>query len=207
MFTRLLRTGLPAILATTIAIPVAEADIYTWTDANGSVNVSNLAPPDGVHLTSVVRESDPKRPTAGDQARDATREAAREALRDAEVQALATRVRQLQDEVDQATRQPPVVAYRDLPVQPPPQYALAQYGAAQYEGDWAQPYDAYAGSQGNYPCNFNCGVSWLSPIVVPTVFFLRSPNSRRYYPAPSHPRYFYPPQRPMHVPANVHRGY
>ena len=43
--------------------PGARADIYTWTDAGGRVNISNLAPPEGARVTSVLHETPkPTRP-------------------------------------------------------------------------------------------------------------------------------------------------
>jgi hypothetical protein len=89
MRTRLLRAALPAVLACTFGLQPAHADLYTWVDASGGVNVSNLAPPEGVRITNVIPASPPK---------TTTRDDAREAARDAEVQALTKRVRQLEDE-------------------------------------------------------------------------------------------------------------
>ena len=86
--TRLLRAALPVVLAGTFGLQPAHADLYTWVDASGGVNVSNLAPPEGVRITNVI----PASPTATHDAR--------EAARDAEVQALTKRVRQLEDEVE-----------------------------------------------------------------------------------------------------------
>lgn len=77
----------------------AHADIYTWVDASGSVNVSNLAPPENVRVTSVIRAIAPKTTIRDDDARDAAR--------DAEVKALTERVRQLEDEVALARRKVP----------------------------------------------------------------------------------------------------
>ena len=79
---------MPAVLAGTFGLQPAHADLYTWVDASGGVNVSNLAPPEGVRITNVI----PASPTATHDAR--------EAARDAEVQALTKRVRQLEDEVE-----------------------------------------------------------------------------------------------------------
>ena len=75
MLTRLLRVSLPAILAATFGLQLAHADIYTWVDASGSINVSNLAPPDGVRAASVMHESAPATATSDDAARDAARRA------------------------------------------------------------------------------------------------------------------------------------
>jgi hypothetical protein len=90
MRTRLLRAALPVVLAGTFGLQPAHADLYTWVDATGGVNVSNLAPPVGVRVTNVIPAGPPK---------TTTRDDAREAVRDAEVQALTKRVRQLEDEV------------------------------------------------------------------------------------------------------------
>jgi hypothetical protein len=90
MRTCLLRAVLPAVVAGTFGLPPAHADLYTWVDASGGVNVSNLAPPEGVRITNVIPASLPK---------TTTRDDAREAARDAEVLALTQRVRQLEDEV------------------------------------------------------------------------------------------------------------
>jgi hypothetical protein len=90
VLTRLLRVTLPAVLAGTFGLQPAYADLYTWVDASGGLNVSNLAPPEGVRITNVIPGSATK-PAAHDDAR--------EAARDAEVQVLTKRVRQLEDEV------------------------------------------------------------------------------------------------------------
>jgi hypothetical protein len=90
MLTRLLRATLPVIAAGTLGLQPAHADLYTWVDASGAVNVSNLAPPEGARITNVIVASAPKTTTADD---------AREAARDAEVQALTKRIRQLEEEV------------------------------------------------------------------------------------------------------------
>ena len=91
MLTRLLQATLAAVVASTFALQPAHADLYTWVDASGGVNVSNLAPPEGARITNVVHASSQKTTTRDDDAR--------EAARDAEVQALTKRVRQLEDEV------------------------------------------------------------------------------------------------------------
>ena len=93
----LLRRALPALIAGACALPLAHADIYTWTDDKGRVNISNVEPPAGAHVTSVLRESKEMKA-----ANEAARAAALERLREAEVQALAERVRQLQAEVEAA---------------------------------------------------------------------------------------------------------
>ena len=37
MLTLILRTALPVLVAGTVSLPLAHADIYTWADASGSV--------------------------------------------------------------------------------------------------------------------------------------------------------------------------
>lgn len=119
MRTFLLKVALPAVLAITLDLQVAHADIFTWTDASGRINVSNLDPPAGVHVTSVLREK-PVKPS------DAVR---REDLRHAEVMALEERVRQLQDDVEAARQQAvqqqvaPRVVYNAVTLPPAPSYA------------------------------------------------------------------------------------
>jgi len=75
MLSRLLRASLPAILAGTFGPQLAHADIYTWVDASGAINVSNLAPPDGVRVTNILRASAPATATRDDAARNAARQA------------------------------------------------------------------------------------------------------------------------------------
>ncbi len=110
MLKPLVRGALPAMLAGACALPLAHADIYTWTDDSGRVNVSNLTPPDGVTVTA--RRCTRARPRP----RRRAREPGPDALRDAEVRVLAERVRQLQDEVEIAKRQASAqVEYRPIP--------------------------------------------------------------------------------------------
>lgn len=113
----LLRTAVAAILAGALGMPLAHADVYTWTDASGRLNVSNIAPPEGVRVSRVVHE-DPSRVQPAAPPRDTAR--------DAEMQALTDRVAELQDEVDRAQRQPPapVVAYRAVAAAPPVQVTV-----------------------------------------------------------------------------------
>jgi hypothetical protein len=99
---------LSATLFGAVVSHAAHADIYTWTDKSGLVNISNLPPPDGVKPTRVMKEL-PKPP-------EEVRIAAIEADRRAEVQMLESRVRQLEREADMARSTPPPMAYM-----PPPQ--------------------------------------------------------------------------------------
>ncbi len=139
MFTHPMRVAFAVVLAGPFGLQLAHADVYTWVDAAGMVNVSNLDPPEGVRVIKTIRapKTTPRE------------EAARDAARQAEVQALAARVQQLQDEVEQARRQPPVqVEYRAMPAPPgyppyvdygppPVQYAYnpeppTNYGSVRY---------------------------------------------------------------------------
>lgn len=110
---RAIRAVLLALLAWAAGMQLARADIYTWVDANGVTNVSNVGPPDGARVTAVTHETP--------QAAASRYDAAREAARQAEVQALADRVRQLETQVEIAQRpappSPATVAY--VPVATP----------------------------------------------------------------------------------------
>jgi hypothetical protein len=99
----------------------AHADVYTWVDAAGNTNVSNLAPPAGARVKSVARE---------DPAAKARAEAARAAARDAELRALADRVAELERGAAPTMRAGPA-AYAAAPTYAlPPPYAMAPPSAA-----------------------------------------------------------------------------
>ena len=90
----------------------ARADVYTWVDKAGTVNVSNVAPPKDARVVRVTHED----PAANARA-IAAQAAAREAAHAAEVKALSDRVAEL-ERVSQPRR--------DIPPPPPPvQYAAA----------------------------------------------------------------------------------
>ena len=72
----------------------AHADIYTWVDSSGNMNLSNRPPPEGARVTNVFRE---------DPAVRASAEAARAAAQRDELQALTERVTQLERDLDTAT--------------------------------------------------------------------------------------------------------
>ena len=104
----LLETAI-GLAACILAVDCAHADVYAWVDANGGVTLSDLPPPAGVRVVSVVKETTPAsaRPD---------RSAVRESAHRAEVQALSDRVRQLERQVELATYQPPpVVQYAPAP--------------------------------------------------------------------------------------------
>ena len=161
---------------------VAYADIFTWVDASGRVNISNLDPPADASVTHVVRETAPKSPARDD--------AAQEALRQAEVRALAERVRQLQDEVA-AARRDAARQVEYLPAPPPP--------AAQYGGNWLPPPVQYAEAAppsyntGCDPSWAGCGAGFWPGFYGPSVVYVRPPYFRHFHsghggrpPFPSH---------------------
>ena len=100
----------------------AHADIFTWTDASGRTNISNVEPPKDAHARRIVQKEAPRKPVD---------EASRAAAQAAEMQALRDRVSELEAEVDQAKQRANVQAYRaPLPapapvvvVTAPPAYA------------------------------------------------------------------------------------
>jgi hypothetical protein len=153
MHNGLVRMVLPAIIAAALCAQSAQADIYTWVDASGTINVSNIAPPDGVSVKHVVHTRVP----AGDPA-----------AHDAQVQALMQRVGQLEDAVESAERQPPPpMAY---PYPPVPQAPLVQYivnvaPPVSYEVSAPSPSPA----AGCDPSWTDCGSGWM-PGFYPTFF-------------------------------------
>jgi hypothetical protein len=191
MGTSPLRALLPALLAGTFGLQLAHADIYTWVDASGSINVSNLAPPEGVRVASVMHESAP--------AIAARAEAAREAARQAEVQALAERVRQLEDiELAKSQAQPPA-DYRAIPPPPVIQYVVVP-PPAPYAINPAPP-----ANTGCDPAWIDCGL-WGFPGIYPTsVFLLRAPNFRHFHPVRGGHQFAVQPP-PMRSPGTLRRG-
>ena len=175
-------------------MPSAHADIYTWVDASGTINVSNLPPPEGAKVTNIVRERAPEVLARED--------AAREAARLAETQALAERVRQLEEQVAFGARPAPPADYR---LAPPPASAptIVQYfvDASPPATDYPvsappPPYDPYNWCDPTwYGCGFMPGFYPASVVVV------SAPNGRRIRPAP-HGSSFGPhsPMRPPLVP-------
>jgi hypothetical protein len=167
MRTRLLRASLPAVLAGTFGLQLAHADIYTWVDASGTMNVSNLAPPEGVRVAKVMHSSAPATATRADAARDAAHQG--------EVQALAERVRQLEDEVELARRQaPPQSEYRSIPAPPVVQYFVMPPPPPQYAVN-----PAPSVNPGCDPAGFECGLWGIPGIYGPSIVVLRAPNFRR----------------------------
>ncbi|HTS20426.1 MAG TPA: DUF4124 domain-containing protein [Casimicrobiaceae bacterium] len=144
----MLRRVSPVVLFATVALaaPLAHGEIYTWVDAAGVTNVSNLPPPDGAKLTKVQHALPPEILAREDAARDAAQRA--------EAQALAARVQQLEEEARQApppdyrpVMPPPVIQYIVQAPQPPmqqtvevtPAYAGNGYGGYGYAGYGCDP--------------------------------------------------------------------
>ena len=145
MLNGMCRAALPATLALAFALP-AHADIYTWVDASGNTNVSNLAPPDGVKVTNVQRALPPEIVARED--------AAREAARQAETRALAERVRQLESD---AARGPPP-DYRP-PMAPPP---VIQYIVEAPQPPMQQSVEITSPAYGGYGYGgYGCDPSWF----------------------------------------------
>lgn len=183
MLIRLLSAALPAVLACTLGLQLAHADIYTWVDPSGIVNVSNLPPPEGVRVTNVTQETPQKLATRYD--------AAREAVRQAELQTLSDRVRQLENEVEVAQRPvpPPPVVYVPVPTPAP----------VQYQAEMAPP-----ASGGCDPSWLGCWAWWGSGFYPASVVVVRTPNFRRFYPA--HAERGFLVQRPVRGPVGF-RGH
>ncbi len=188
MLIRLLRAAWPAALACTFGLQPAHADIYTWLDASGVVNVSNLAPPEGARVTNIIRASVPKNPT-----RDDTRQA--------EIQALAERVLALEDEIELAKRQaPPPVEYRAIPAPPPPM----QYGG--YSAPPPVQYAVSAAQPTSPACDLtlmDCGVWWGPGFYPASIIVLRAPNFHRFL--PGHGGRRVTPPHPMHASSGFSR--
>jgi hypothetical protein len=172
-------------------VQVAHADIYTWVDASGATNVSNLAPPEGVRITKILHASAPATVARED------------AARQAEAQALAARVRQLEDEVDMARRQvPPAMEYRALPPPPP---------LIQYVIEPAPPLVQYATINMGPPANPGCDPSWMGcgpwwfPGFYPaSVVVLGAPNFRPVHPIRGGRTFAV--QQPVRAPMDFRRG-
>ena len=182
MYVRMLRV----VLATACAfgLKAAWADIYTWTDASGTLNVSNVAPPEGAKVTKVMHESPPRPAPVVDPAAEASRQA--------EVQALAARVRQLEYEAEFARRQPPPLDYGAMGPPPPMQYPLPM----QYAVESPQP----AMNECN-PAWAGCGYGWNVPFYPAVVIVARPQGFRR--PPQFHGGHRFPMQMPVRAPGAV----
>lgn len=183
---RVLRIVWPAMLASMLGASPVHADIYTWVDGSGVTNVSNLPPPEGVQVTKTLHAPPPEIVAREDAARDAARAA--------DAQALAERVRQLEDEI--AARQaPPPMVYPSLP--PPMIQPVIQYIVEPPSSQVAyvtSPTQSYSGCD---PSWANCALSWFPGFYPASVFVV--PGFRPVHPVrPMHPpgRPFGPPMAP-----------
>ena len=174
MLTRVLSIAILAALAGTAGAPLAHADIYTWTDARGVLNVSNLPPPDGAKVSHLVHEQPP--PVA------APSDAAREAARQAEVRALSERVQQLEAEANARSAVPPDLMYARAPAPPLP--PSVQYNVTvlppevpQYNADAAPP-----PGPGCDPSWLGCWAWWNTYFYPAPVAAFRTPPFQRFLP-------------------------
>jgi hypothetical protein len=142
--------GLLVIVGCLVAAPVG-ADVYTWIDAKGTTNVSNVPPPAGVRVIGTTHEN----PAA-----IARAEALHKADQDAQVRALSERVAELERAVGQAERTPPPATFHAAPpdyAPPPAQFTVTTLPYEQ-PNDIAPPYGlgcAWAGCPlGFYPAPF-----------------------------------------------------
>jgi hypothetical protein len=183
----MIRATLAAALVFAVAVPFAHADVYTWTDAKGVLNVSNLTPPDGVEVEKTVHET--ARASVPPPAPFPPPPPMIDPAAQAEVQFLAQRVRQLEYEVEFARRSPP----------PPMDYAAySPPPPMQYMVDTAPP-----------PANYGCDPSWYGcsgwglggyPV---GIVVLNSPNFRR--PQPGRGFHRSPMQLPVRGRGDPHR--
>ena len=181
---RILKTALALGLACTFGSQHAYADIYTWVDKSGTINVSNLAPPEGARVTNVMRDSPPRKSQAADAAGDST---------STDDQFLAERVRQLEQEVEVSKRQAPplppypVAPYPVVQAPPPVQYPTVQYqiieAPAMQSGGYNAAPAGYGWNAGCDPTAWgDCGSSFTPGFYPPTVVVVGTPGFRRPFP-------------------------
>jgi uncharacterized protein DUF4124 len=147
-----------ALACVLAAAPCANADVYTFVDAKGRLNVSNIEPPDDARVTSVVRAKPARAPDSADEARAA----AEEARRAAEVARLARRVQELEDQIDAERRAssappPPPVVY---PVFAPAPVNVTAQAIVEYT-----PPSFPAMNYGCDPSWLGCSLWWSAPVV------------------------------------------
>jgi hypothetical protein len=192
MLRPILRAAWLAVIAVASGPQLAHADIYTWADASGSINVSNLAPPDGVRVISVAH--------ASPQAAAARENAVREAARRVETQALEERVRKLESEAAARRQAPTQVVYPTIPPPPPMQYWSEPAPSLQYAVSAAPP--TY--TQGCDPSWSSCGLGWWPGFYPTSVVFVRAPNFRRFPATPI--RHHFAARQPMRPSGHFGRG-
>jgi hypothetical protein len=170
---------LPIVIVLFGVAPLAHADMYRWVDAKGLVNVSNLPPPDGVRVTSVTKETP--------QDIQARYDALFQQARQAEMQAMADRIQQLEQQVQAPPPQPVIVA-PTVQVVPVP---VVMQAPVQYDYSYAAP-QPYNGCDPSW-----AGCSLWNPWYYPTniVVVNNGPIHRR--PAPPRLNPGYPVMRPL----------
>ena len=186
MLIGLVRLSLPAALAGALCVQPAQADIYTWVDASGTINVSNLAPPDGVSVTHVVHTTAPATAPVDP------------AAHDAQVQALMQRVGELEDAVVSAQRQvAPPMPYPVIPQAPLVEYVVNVAPPVPYEASAPAP----SPTAGCDPSWMDCGQGWVPafyPIFYPTgLAVLHPPYFLR--PRPINGTHRFAAPQPMHA--------
>jgi hypothetical protein len=149
---------LVALVASAGAMTAAHADVYNWVDRDGTVTVSNLAPPEGVRVTKVVHTS-------------AKEKAAVDAARAAQLQALSERVRDLEQQVQSArSLPPPDVGYPPMMAPPPMPYAMSGMPPVQqYVVVESQPSPPIGNPYGCDPTWASCWSSFYGPLIYPGV--------------------------------------
>lgn len=163
-----IRLGVAAMLAILACTPgqKARADIFTWVDASGTINVSNLAPPNGVSATKVIHEN--ATPPASD-------DVAHNAAREAQLQALTARIGQLEDAIEYAQRPaaPPVL----YPMLPPPAPTFVSYTTEVVQPPLQQYAEDTAPSTagGCDPSWAGCVLWWIPSFYPLSVIGLRAP--------------------------------
>ena len=176
MLTPILRVVLSVLIAGTLGPQLAHADIYTWADASGTINVSNISPPDGVRVISVARTAP--------EAAAARENAAREAARRAETQALEERVRQLESEAAARRQAPTQVIYPPILAAPQMQYWNEPApSSVQYVSISPPAYNPY--NQGCDPAWLGCS-GWF-PGFYPSVVYVRDVRGRDFRHFPGNP--------------------
>jgi hypothetical protein len=147
-------------LAAMAGMPQAHAEIYTWVDASGAVNVTNLPPPKTARVTNVIAETPPRVITPAEAAAAAARQ---------EAQALAARVQELEWQVEQARAVPPPPPIVYAPPPAPPMVVQYFVEAA------PQPVPVNSGCDAGWN---GCGFAAGSFVYPPTLVIYGAPRIR-----------------------------
>jgi hypothetical protein len=130
---------LPAAIACSLPLQVAQADVYAWVNGSGGVTYSDVPPPAGARVLEVVPESAPRTVMP------------REPAQESDARILAERVRLLERQMDLAANQPaPAVQYQVPPATQYPTTSVPQttFGCQGVWADcwwwWTQPPTAFS---------------------------------------------------------------